>query len=307
MERPGACANSCVLGPPRSASPWNDGRGPGEQSAQERRGKGHAARRESRVGSERAGPPPSYPTRKAKSPRRARRAGAGRSGPGRGLLQGGPGTARSPAGRSSPRPPGTGPSAAATRRATLRARGHRGRYYLEGSAPLVKAPPGQSGVYVFGARGCLSWTPPLPSLPFSAVGLLLSTPSCGVELRYLIILLHLLPAPAELLCLSHRFPVGHVVARERDGLAVGRRLFVVREKSRARGGQGRDVGRRFQVCECGVPLCGEPAATSPEGCAPDCAEGGGERGLYRDWGWGLGWGGARPTASAGYRARILTY
>lgn len=125
------------FGRPRTASPWSGGRGPEEHSAQERGGKGHAARQESPAGSQRARPPPSHPSRKAKSPRRARRARGRRPRPGRGLLEGGLGTARSPAGRSTPHPPGAGPSAAATRRATLRTRGHRGRYYLEGSALLV--------------------------------------------------------------------------------------------------------------------------------------------------------------------------
>ena len=59
-ERPTACANSCLLGRPRSASPRSGGRG--EPSAQERGGKGHAAREESRAGGE-ASPSASLPPR----------------------------------------------------------------------------------------------------------------------------------------------------------------------------------------------------------------------------------------------------
>lgn len=117
---------------------------------------------------------------------------------------------------------------------------------------LVRLLPGTRGFMSSGHGGVFPGPPPLPSLPFSAVGLLLSTPSCRVELRYLIILLLLLPAPAELLCLSHRFPVSHVVERERERDADWQSVGDCgeREKSRARGGQRRDVGRRFQVCEC---------------------------------------------------------
>nr|XP_060511821.1 potassium/sodium hyperpolarization-activated cyclic nucleotide-gated channel 2-like [Panthera onca] len=131
-ERPGTCANSCFFGRPRSASPRSGGRRHPEQNAQERGGKGHAAREESRAASELARPPPAHPACKARSPRRARRARRRRPGPGRGLLQGGPGHGAVTCPAVTPRPPGTGPSAAATQHATLRARGHRGRYYLEG-------------------------------------------------------------------------------------------------------------------------------------------------------------------------------
>lgn len=120
---------------------------------------------------------------------------------------------------------------------------------LKGSAPLVKASPGHSEMCVFGARGCLSWSPPLPSLPFSAVGLLLSTPSCRVELRFLIILLLLQPAPAAPPCLSHRFPGSHVEGereRERE-TRIGSRSATVRgeraersrRRRRRRAGEGR--------------------------------------------------------------------
>lgn len=170
-------APTLASGRPRSASPWSCGRGHREQSAQERGGKGHAARGESRAGSERARPP-AHPACKARSPRGARRARCWRPGPGRGLLQGDPGTARSPAGQSPLVRRGLAP---AQRRRNARPSGRGGTggvTTLKGSAPLVKAPPGHSEIYVFGARGCLSWSLPLPSLPFSAVGLLFSTPSC---------------------------------------------------------------------------------------------------------------------------------
>lgn len=109
--------------------------------------------------------------------------------------------------------------------------------------------PGTPGFMSSGHGGVFPGPRPLPSLPFSAGGLLLSTPSCRVQLRYLIILPLLLPAPAEPFCLSHRFPVSHVAERERR---IGSRSATIcgeRAESRARGGQGRAVGRRFQVCE----------------------------------------------------------
>ncbi|XP_047421960.1 transcription initiation factor TFIID subunit 4-like [Sciurus carolinensis] len=57
-----------------------------------------------------SGLPPSHPAHKARSPRRALGARGGRPGPGWGLLRSGPGTARSPARRSFPRPPEAGPA-----------------------------------------------------------------------------------------------------------------------------------------------------------------------------------------------------
>lgn len=78
---------------------------------------------------------------------------------------------------------------------------------------------------------------------------------------------------------------------------------MVREETRARGGQGRDVGRRLQVCECAECDCGERRAPTPLLTAKRAAAGaafiaiaGGGGGLE---------GGSPPTGSARHRARIL--
>lgn len=213
---------------------------------------------------------PSPPARQARSPRRARRARSRRPGPGRGLLRGGP----APRGHL---PGVTLASAWGSGDATRdpRGAGVPGALLPEGSAALVKAPPGHSGIYVFGARGRLAWTPssarPLSFPSSSAVGLRSPPPVHGVAPRYLIILLRLSPAPAELLRLAHRFPVGHGAGSER-ARRIGSLSATIRgerEESRARGGQGRDVGRRLQVCERAECDCvGSPGATSPTGALP---------------------------------------
>ena len=226
-ERPTACANSCLLGRPRSASPRSGGRG--EPSAQERGGKGHAAREESRAGGE-ASPSASLPPRprgqvsapRTPGPRPAPLACA-RAAPGR------PGHGAASRRAVLARPPEASASAAATRSATLRARGHRRRYYLEGSAALVRLLPGTRGLLSSERGACLS-RPPCSALPplLGRWAPSLHSQLHGVELRYLIILL-LLPAPAELLCLSHRFPGSHVVetgrGREADWQSVGDRSW----------------------------------------------------------------------------------
>lgn len=208
-ERPPACANSCLLGRPRSASPRSGGRGRGEPSAQERGGKGHAARGESRAGGE-ASPSASLPPRprgqvsapRTPGPRPAPLACA-RAAPGR------PGHSSASRRAVLPRPPEASASVAATRSATLRARGHRGRYYLEGSAALVRLLPGTRGFLSSEHGGYPSW-PPSSALPpcLGRWAPSLHSQLNRVELRYLIILL--------LLCLSHRFPGSHVVERGRE-------------------------------------------------------------------------------------------
>lgn len=144
------------------------------------------------------------------------------------------------------------------------------------------------------------------------VGLLLSTPSCRVELRYLIILLLLLLTRADLLCLSHRFPVSHVRERETGRSAVAWRLFVVRErKAEQEEGRGGTWGGASKCVSAWSVTAGSPGATSPAGCAPRCEEGGGEHGLYRDCGERRGGrlgraaqGQLRPRVT---RTRILTH
>ncbi|XP_070308488.1 collagen alpha-1(XVI) chain-like [Odocoileus virginianus] len=216
-ERPRAGSNSCLLDRPRSSPPRSGGRGRGHPSAQERGGKGHAARGESRARGDRALPPPSHPARQARSPRRTRLAHGRRPGPGRGLPRGGLGTTPSPAGRSSPRPPGADPSVAATRSATRRVRGQ------PGGVTTLRAPRRLLGSSRALGDLCLRGTGlsfPVPLLrppsPSRMLGSFSPLQLYRVELRYLIILLLLLPAPAELLCLSHRFPVSHVVERGRE-------------------------------------------------------------------------------------------
>lgn len=120
----------------------------------------------------------------ARSPARpglpAARAGPAAGAPG---LGGGCSAAARPravtCGRSPWRPPG----AAATRRATLRTRGYRA-LLPEGAAALAKAPPGYSGMYVFGARGVSPGPPPPPARPPLLGGRApLSSPRCTESSR----------------------------------------------------------------------------------------------------------------------------
>lgn len=305
----GACANSCLLGRPRSTSPGSGGCGPG------RRAPGSTSARPRSAGSHgpglasRASPsPPARPPGRVSAPRTpgpqpAPRAWAGAA-PRR------PGPARSPAGRSPWRPPG----AAATRRATLGARGSRGRYYLRAPRRLLRLLRGTRGFMSSGHGGVLPGPPPPPALP-SFLPPRLSGSSLlpqvhGVAPRYLIILRLLSPAPAELLRLGHRFPVGHGAGsaaseRTRRIGSLSATIRGEREESRARGGQGRDVGRRLQVCERAECDCvGSPGATSPTGALPTVRRAA-ARAPFKGVG-GAGRGGVGPTAAAGFHARILS-
>lgn len=187
--------------------------------------KGHAARGESPASSKRARPPPSHPARKARSPRRARQARGRRPGPGRGLLHGGPGTARSPAGRSSGVRPGLAPAQRRTDARPSERGGIRGVTTLRSPRRSLRLLPGTQGFRSSGHGG--GFPGPSSALPPRlGVGLLLPTPRRTAELRYLIILLLLLPAPAGLLCRSRRFPVSHVEERrEADWQSVGDYLW----------------------------------------------------------------------------------
>lgn len=141
-----------------------------EKATQRSRSRGPTA-------SEPVRPPPTLPARPGRR--------AAHSGPAAGAPGLGGGCSRAARARrghlpgSHPASAGVWPQRQRRRNARPSGRGGTGGVTtLKGSAPLVKAPPGHSEMYVFGARGCPSWSPPLPSLPFSAVGLLFSTPSC---------------------------------------------------------------------------------------------------------------------------------
>jgi hypothetical protein len=135
-ERPRACANSFLLGPPRH----------------HRRGRGSRARRSveemaTQLRDRRAGAgepvrvpptPPARPGFQGQSP-----------GPGRELLRSGPGTARSPAQRSLPCPPRAGPGAAAATRRATPGRGD------TGGVTTLRAPRSLLGLLP-GTHGCLS-------------------------------------------------------------------------------------------------------------------------------------------------------
>lgn len=129
----------------------------------------------------------------------------------------------------------------------------------------------------------------------------------GVAPRYLIILRLLSPAPAELLRLGHRFPVGHGAGsaaseRTRRIGSLSATIRGEREESRARGGQGRDVGRRLQVCERAECDCvGSPGATSPTGALPTV-----RRAAARAPFKGVGGAGRGGAASGQLRPRVST-
>lgn len=145
---------------------------------------------------------------------------------------------------------------------------------------------GHSGICVFGARDCLSRSPLLcHSLPSRMLGsfsllpvvqsraALFNNPSCSSCPRQ------------RLLCLSHRFPVSHVVERGRER-RIGSRSATIcgeREKSRARGGQGRTWGGASKCVSArsvtGVGTKGDPPLR--QAALPDCEEGGGERCLHK--------------------------
>lgn len=106
-------------------------------------------------------------------------------------------------------------------------------------------------------------------------------------------------APAELLRLSHRFPGSHVREREPDRLAVGWRLFVVRERKaeqeEGRGGTWGGASKCVSAWSETVRGAQEPPprqAALPAGRRARLAR------PVQGWGRGGGWVG--PAASAGY-------